>query len=416
MWVDGYGAPYRDAPETPPASWGHDDRPELADRMPARSPAEDVKALATLAWHALTGRYPGSDAHRVPLTLVCPVAPRGLVLVLEAALQDDPGGRPTAREFAAGAAALPAPAPSAGEPAPLTQIMRADGSVETLKTPRRPPRRTPEMVRALRYEQAGRFTALTAALRHPGFRWPAAGLAGAAILLTAAWAGWSHVGTLAGPTAPSGERAPVPADSAAAPAPSSRGTRAGPERPSPAPTGPRAPESPAPSGSTGRPQPPAGPSHAAGAARAPERDAEEAVGELVTRRARALSRGDEAALASVYLPDSGLLGQDRETMARALGQKGPGTEYSALSGVSMEVDVIHPAAATDVPEEQPGAGPGPTRGFYAEVLTRGWHGELPEGSHVHREGTGVRQSLTITVARTPEGWRLADVVPVAAEK
>ncbi|WHF23673.1 hypothetical protein QJS66_05115 [Kocuria rhizophila] len=49
--------------------------------------------------------HAGPDSHRVPLALMVPSAPRRLVLMLEAALADDPSVRPTAGELAAGFAA-----------------------------------------------------------------------------------------------------------------------------------------------------------------------------------------------------------------------------------------------------------------------------------------------------------------------
>ena len=56
-----------------------------------------------------------------------------------------------------------------------------------------------------------------------------------------------------------------------------------------------------------------------------------------------------------------------------------------------------------------------TQTFYAEILTRGWHGEIPEGAHVERENATVRQTAHLTVTRTDEGWRIVDVTPVARQ-
>lgn len=449
VWLDGYGVPCEAAPDgfgsaqlpdaacvpdvlnvlaatdaseaaglpgvadLPAPSWGHDDRPELPERSVARTPADDVKALATLAWHALTGRHPGSDAHRVPLTLVCPAAPRGLVLVLEAALQDDPQRRPTAREFAAGVAALPAPRPTAPQAEP-TQIIRANGTVETVRTRPTASRRTPEVLRALRYEDGNRFTALPVALHRPGYRWPVAALTGAAVLLVALWAGWSRFGPGEQPTAAQSAAATVSGDAAAGqevePTTSGSAAAGGPA----ASEGTATPEHASVAGDRRRPTAPGSPSTGS---TADERmgEAEPAVRELVARRAEALASGDEGALEGVYAPEAAQARQDRETVARALAQRGPGTEYSALSGLAMEVDTIHPVAA---PGGRHGAWAedGSSRTFYAEVLTHGWHGELPEDSHVRREDTAVRQSLRITVTRTADGWRLADVTPVASQE
>jgi hypothetical protein len=64
------------------------------------SPAEDVRALGAVGWAALTGRAPAREARRVPLSLLCPGAPPGLVRAVEAALDADPAARPTAADLA----------------------------------------------------------------------------------------------------------------------------------------------------------------------------------------------------------------------------------------------------------------------------------------------------------------------------
>ncbi|MBK4121101.1 hypothetical protein [Kocuria rhizophila] len=142
-----------------------------------------------------------------------------------------------------------------------------------------------------------------------------------------------------------------------------------------------------------------------------DREAADAVRALVAERAAALAAGDEAAAAAVYVPDSGLAARDREVIRRAAAQDSTGSGFTALSGLSMEVVSL---------EEQPPA-PGAhlspaeaarSRTYRAEVLTRGWHGELPAGSAVTREGGDARQSVRITVVQTSQGWRLTDVTPL----
>ncbi|MFF0904795.1 UNVERIFIED_CONTAM: hypothetical protein RF653_14045 [Kocuria sp. CPCC 205316] len=64
------------------------------------SPAEDVRALGAVGWAALTGRAPAREARQVPLSLLCPGAPPGLVRAVEAALDADPSARPTAADLA----------------------------------------------------------------------------------------------------------------------------------------------------------------------------------------------------------------------------------------------------------------------------------------------------------------------------
>ncbi|MFI7481731.1 protein kinase [Kocuria sp. M1R5S2] len=67
----------------------------------AGSRPEDVRALGVVAWTALTGRAPGEGAHRVPLTVLRPDVPPGLIEVVTAALAEDPADRPVAAQLAA---------------------------------------------------------------------------------------------------------------------------------------------------------------------------------------------------------------------------------------------------------------------------------------------------------------------------
>ncbi|MCA1168810.1 protein kinase [Rothia kristinae] len=62
-------------------------------------PAEDVWALAELAWLMLTGRPPGPEAQRAPLPLMCPGIGSQVVAVLEEALDPDPQRRPRVQEI-----------------------------------------------------------------------------------------------------------------------------------------------------------------------------------------------------------------------------------------------------------------------------------------------------------------------------
>lgn len=63
------------------------------------APAEDVRALAELAWLMLTGRPPGPEAQRAPLPLMCPGIGSQVVAVLEEALDPDPQRRPRVQEI-----------------------------------------------------------------------------------------------------------------------------------------------------------------------------------------------------------------------------------------------------------------------------------------------------------------------------
>ncbi|MGC5047766.1 serine/threonine protein kinase [Micrococcus porci] len=75
--------------------------------------AADVYAWGALGWFALTGRAPGPREHRAPLPVLVPDVPVELALLLSAALDPDPAGRPGAAEAAVAAydAAPPEPVP-----------------------------------------------------------------------------------------------------------------------------------------------------------------------------------------------------------------------------------------------------------------------------------------------------------------
>ncbi|WP_344120198.1 hypothetical protein [Kocuria aegyptia] len=92
------------------------------------SSEEDVRALGTLGWAALTGRAPAREAPRMPLSLLCPGAPPGLVRAVEAALAADPSARPTAAELAVRFGRAQEPIPDTpGDAAARPQRARAGG-------------------------------------------------------------------------------------------------------------------------------------------------------------------------------------------------------------------------------------------------------------------------------------------------
>ena len=410
--VDGYGVPAGSS--VGPVPWGVADRSAhpgvaLGPAEDAYTAVQDVHALGVLGWLALTGRHPGPESHRVPLTLMCPAAPRHLVLMLEAALADDPAARPSAQELAAGfSASAPRSKPVGRPPERMTpEVIRADG---TLVRPRRlmrlrpvprrlvPPRRirmSPGGVAVVGVDTSVRRRAWLAA----------AGVLGAAAL---AWGflAWEGGGPVARP-AESGATSAAEVGTASSPPDAAAGTPSGTSSQSP--------------GATPVPD-------AAGASReATERsatapgetmqdkdgEARRAVEGLVSARAAALAAGDETAVAEVYVADSGLAARDRDLIRRAKAQDTAGSGLTALSGVSMDV--------VRLTEQRPRAGSGltpaeaaRTRTYDAEVRTRGWHGELPSGSHVTRQGDEALQTLRISVTHTPRGWRLADVTPVEA--
>ena len=71
-------------------------------RLPSLSAgfASDVFSVAAVGWYSLTGNPPDRARDRAPLSLLVPDVPGELLHILEAALQDDHGERPTAGELA----------------------------------------------------------------------------------------------------------------------------------------------------------------------------------------------------------------------------------------------------------------------------------------------------------------------------
>lgn len=410
--VDGYGVPAGSS--VGPVPWGVADRPAhpgvaLGPAEDAYTAVQDVHALGVLGWLALTGRHPGPESHRVPLTLMCPAAPRHLVLMLEAALADDPAARPSAQELAAGfSASAPRSKPVGRPPERMTpEVIRADGTVARPRRlmPLRPVPRRLVPPRRIRMSPGGVAVAgVDTSVRRRAWL-AAAGVLGAAALVWGFLA-WDGGGPVARP-AESGATSAAEVGTASSPPDAAAGTPSGTSSQSP--------------GATPVPD-------AAGASReATERsatapgetmqdkdgEARRAVEGLVSARAAALAAGDETAVAEVYVADSGLAARDRDLIRRAKAQDTAGSGLTALSGVSMDV--------VRLTEQRPRAGSGltpaeaaRTRTYDAEVRTRGWHGELPTGSHVTRQGDEALQTLRISVTHTPRGWRLADVTPVEA--
>lgn len=88
----------------------------------AGSPPDDVLALGTLGWTALTGRAPAPGRRRVPLARLCPDAPPGLLHAVEAALAADPAERPSAAQLAAGLGTPPRPGPPSPDPSGAEEV------------------------------------------------------------------------------------------------------------------------------------------------------------------------------------------------------------------------------------------------------------------------------------------------------
>lgn len=246
----------------------------------AGTPEDDVRDLAVVGWAALTGRSPSGDAHRVPLAVLRPDAPSGLVRAVEASLDADPSARPTARELADRLATPHEPGPGAG-------------TTPTTRTARRPGRgggTAPATYRAR--SGAARRTVL---------------VGGLALLLAAGGTVLLGQQDSSPPPPPSPDTA-----TAAAPAP---------------------PVTPGQSGtaSPGRERP-----RATSPSTAP--DPRRAVRELVARRGQALRTGDARLLEEVYAPGADAAAADRDTIARAAG-----TDDGSFDELLLEVESLRDA-------------------------------------------------------------------------
>lgn len=88
-----------------PGSAGQAGTPGFADPAPVDAvrglqPERDVYSTAALGWFCLTGQVPPRTADRPPLSLLVPEVPRDLAAALEAGLNEDRRGRPTAADLA----------------------------------------------------------------------------------------------------------------------------------------------------------------------------------------------------------------------------------------------------------------------------------------------------------------------------
>ncbi|MFE7629825.1 hypothetical protein [Kocuria sp. NPDC057446] len=313
---------------------------------------EDVHALGVLGWAALTGRAPAGEARRVPLSLLCPGAPPGLVSAVEDALHADPSDRPAAAELAARFAESGAPAAEA--PSILTG-------------------------RPVRVRAGGGHRSL---------------LLGAALLLAAGGA-VLLVPDGAGP--PPGPAAAPPA--ADRPAADSSTARPSTTHPAPAPRPP------------GRSVPAAGPG--GGAPHVPadggadsDTDADSgsdtvdprrALAELVARRGEALRTGDVRLLDEVYAPGAEAAAADRDTIARSGG---------GFPGLSFELGNVR-AAPAQTPEPEGVV-------LLAEVRVDGFRGGPGTVPAVVPDGDGWVQTVLVVMVDEEDGWRFAAVAPAAS--
>lgn len=244
-------------------------------------PEDDVRDLAVVGWAALTGRSPADDVHRVPLAVLRPDAPPGLVRAVEACLDADPSARPTARELADRLASPHELGPGAGTTPttlPARRPGRGGGSTSTTHRSRSATGR--------RILLGGGLTLVLAA--------------GGAVLL--------------------GQQDPSPPPS---PAVTARTTAT-------APALPVIPEQPG-TASPGGARPGATPPTTAA-------DPRRAVRELVARRGEALRTGDTRLLEEVYAPGATAAAADRDTIARA-----DGTGDGVFDELLLEVESVRDA-------------------------------------------------------------------------
>lgn len=331
-------------------------------------PAADVHGLAAAAWLALTGSVPPPEPERLPLGLLAPDCPVGLLRAVTDALDPDPGRRPAPGELAAAARAacpglpvrlVPGAAPGVRPDEAITYRVReaaaAAGRPDDARWPRRLVRRLDaaagRAVSRLRHAGPGRADA-----RGPGPGGSTAGhdrrdgvarrhrlgaaaaLAGATLVAaTLVGAGW-HTGWAPGAQG-GGPDGSVPDLVAAVP----DGSAGGGTRPGGA-----------------VPSPEAGPADLAGTV----------VG-LVRAREDALRSGDETALLRVHDPDGTTLADDLATV-----RAGP-------LDVRYEVVAVRPVA-------------GSTRSAQVELLTT-------------TGGTTTTEHVVVELEAAAGGWRVRAV-------
>ncbi|WP_346028363.1 serine/threonine-protein kinase [Arthrobacter parietis] len=103
--------------------------------------ASDVFSAAAVGWYSLTGNPPDRARDRAPLSLLVPGVPGELLHILEAALHDDHGERPSANELAdavlRAAPAQPLDLVAAVHPSVLPQLLTRRATADSTKGTRR---------------------------------------------------------------------------------------------------------------------------------------------------------------------------------------------------------------------------------------------------------------------------------------
>ena len=369
------------------------------DPLPAL-PEADVLALAAVGWLVLTGQNLPPQEHRPRLAALVQGIPPSLAEAVEAGLEEDPARRPGAAVFArlvfdsavAEPLELTLPAPEDAGPGMDTRRARSERS---------------RAVRGLRGRGGhGKSPERTGADRDEPRRRPR-GLLFAAAALVAGTTGLGAVAVAAPELLqPPRTEAPDPGDAAEPPAEAAATGAPGQGQEQEDPGQPAEPAEPAKSAvpdylRTAEGDAGPGPGPLAGM---PEPElqslllgdrAEAAAGALAELRARAFSAADAGLLTRVNLAESPAMAADRAEIAKL---EAAGT---VLSGLAVEVLAAGPplpgeAGRVTVP---------------AAVSTSAYAEREAGGGMIRRTAEGSRQDILLVLVRTPEGWRVEDILP-----
>lgn len=362
----------------------------------------DIYALAAVGWFALTGRVPGPASQRPPLSLLVPEAPEDLVDLVNWGLEEEPGERPTASEFARAvertAQAEPLDLVAAVHPDVLPQLMTRRSTTGSANPPtrrrglaskHRPAKHRPGDHQSGEHQRSNQRTA-----NHRTHRWtrrPArlAGRVVAALTMVAlSVCGALLAGTLWGIGGP----APGGLDGS--------GPASAPLRPGE--TAPRAESSP--------PQEATRSTVAAPTAGVPPGALEDAdplaVLPVLSRlREQAFETADAELLQLVNVPSSAAMAADEEAV---LELKGRG---HILSGLAIDLTDLAPVELpSDATVGTDGASAGGQVAAVAATATTSGFDEVAPGGSVYRTETSpVTQQLVFVLQRVREHWRILAV-------
>ncbi|NKX50183.1 protein kinase [Arthrobacter deserti] len=311
---------------------------------------QDIYALAALGWYALTGRVPAASGVRPPLKLLCPSVPPELVELLEEGLDEDPGRRPSAAEFASRVYRC-----AAAEPLDLA------GAVHPSVSPRLLTRRqvqAPERER-LRRRRAADRTRTAGGRRDPGQLLLAGTALTAALGLAIALGGM-----LAGGPAPRAGASAAPATA----------------------------QPPAPAGSAALPTARPVPGRIAGALESPDPAA--ALAGLAWLRTEAIRTRNEGLLQDVNQAGSPAMRADRKVIAALK------SGDSWLSGLEASVEAVELVAAS-----------GTEAVLSAVVTTSAFQQHSGSGGLVRKVAAPKQQQLKNRLERGGGRWLIRDVLP-----